>query len=140
MFVRALLISIGMLTASFSATTAQSTATTTATADSLGMIVGKWAGSYEGSDSGKFELVVSQDSNRKLTGQIIMLPPDGNRYPIDLKTVVWQNGQLNAAYTNPQDGGDVSFSGKYESPALKGTWQANGGQATGNWQITRLDR
>lgn len=104
------------------------------------MIVGKWAGSYEGSDSGKFELVVNQDSNRKLTGQIIMLPPDGTRYPIDLKTIVWRNGQLNAAYSNPEDGSDVNFSGKHESSALKGTWQANGGQATGNWQVTRSDR
>ncbi len=126
-----------MLAASLSAVTAQ---TATATADSSAMIVGKWTGSYEGSDSGKFELIINQDSTHKLTGQVIMLTPDGNRYPIDLKTITWQNGQLSAAYSGPQGGSDVNFSGKPESSNLKGTWQANGGQDTGSWQVTRATR
>lgn len=136
MFLKTLFLSIAVLTATFSAARAQ----TTATADSSALIVGKWAGTYEGSDSGKFELIINQDSNRKLTGQIVMLPPDGNRYPINLKTVVWQNGQLNAAYTDPESGGDVSFSGKPNGANLKGTWEAGGGQSTGNWQVARADK
>jgi hypothetical protein len=85
-------------------------------------------------------LNVSQDNDQKLTGQIVMLAPDGNRYPISLKTLSWQNGQLKASYVDPQEGTDVNFSGKLENSAMKGTWEANGGQATGNWQVSRADR
>ncbi|QJW92305.1 hypothetical protein HNV11_10345 [Spirosoma taeanense] len=131
------LVSIGLLTASFSTGRAQSTATQT---DTLSLIVGKWTGSFDGAASGNFELVLNQDSNRKLSGQVIMIADDGTRHPIDLKTVAWQNGQLNAAYTDPQDGGEVTFSGKYVSPALKGTWKSDGGQSAGTWQVARATR
>jgi hypothetical protein len=95
----------------------------------------------EGSDSGKFELVVNQDSNKKLAGQIIMLAPDGNRYPIDLKTISWQNGQLKASYADPQGGSsDPSFLGSMVGSGLKGTWLANGGNDSGSWQASRADR
>lgn len=138
MLIRTLFIAVTMLTAMFSTATAQTAATTTA--DSSAMLVGKWTGSYEGADSGNFELNLSRDSQQKLTGQIVMLAPDGSRYPIDLKTVTWQNGRLSAAYSNPQNGGDVSFTGTFDAAALKGTWQANGGQDTGNWQVSRANR
>lgn len=137
MFSKILLWAMGLLMTTFTLTTAQ---TTTATADSAATLVGKWTGSYEGSDSGKFELVINQDGNHQLTGQIVMLPPDGSRYPINLKTVAWQNGQLNATYSDPQSGNAVSFSGKPDGTGLKGTWEANGGQATGNWQVARADK
>ena len=133
MTINALFIAITLVAITFGAAHAQSP---TATGDSLTTIAGKWAGTFDGASSGKFELVLNQDSNRKLTGQVIMLADDGNRYPVDLKTVVWQKGQLNASYTNPE-GGDVSFTGNYANPALKGTWKSEDGQATGTWQATR---
>jgi hypothetical protein len=139
MSIKLFLLSLSLLTATYSAATAQTTTTTTAT-DSSAMLVGKWTGTYEGSDSGKFELVVNQDSNKKLGGQIIMLAPDGNRYPIDLKTISWQNGQLKASYADPQGGGEPSFSGSMSGSVLKGTWLANGGQDSGSWQASRADR
>ncbi|GAB3800987.1 hypothetical protein GCM10028819_27360 [Spirosoma humi] len=107
----------------------------TATRDSLPTIVGKWAGTFDGSSNGKFELVIKQDSNRKLTGQVVMLTEDGNRYPTDLKTISWENGQLKASYAT--DGDDVSFTGKYTNAALKGTWKSGDGQDSGTWQATR---
>jgi Rieske Fe-S protein len=110
--------------------------TTSAASDSLTTLVGKWSGTFDGASSGKFELVINQDSNRKLTGQVIMLADDGNRYPIDLKTVVWQNGQLKASYTDA-DGDEVNFTGKYTKPVLKGTWKSDDGQASGIWQAVR---
>jgi len=140
MFFKALLIGVSMLTASLSVATAQTASATTTTDNSSATIIGKWDGSYEGSSSGKFELVVNQDGNQKLTGQIVMLTPDGNRYPISLKTLSWQNGQLKASYVDPQEGDDVNFSGKLENSAMKGTWEADGGQSTGNWQVSRADR
>ena len=133
MKIKALFLSIGILMAFSSAVSAQTT-----TSDTLTAIVGKWAGTYEGASAGKFELVLNQDSNRKLTGQVVMLPDDGNRYPIDLKTVVWQNGQLRATYIDPNEGDEVSFVGSYSSPALKGTWKSDEGQSTGTWQVSRL--
>ncbi len=108
----------------------------TASGDSLKTIVGKWAGTFDGASSGKFELVINQDSNHKLSGQVIMLADDGNRYPADLKTIVWQNGKLSASYVNG-DGGEVSFTGNYTNPAMKGTWKSEDGQATGTWQASR---
>ncbi len=135
MKIKALFLSIGIIMASLSAVNAQTT-----TSDTLTAIVGKWAGTFEGASAGKFELVLNQDSNRKLTGQVIMLPDDGNRYPIELKTVVWQNGQLRATYNDPGDGDEVSFMGSYTSPTLKGTWKSDEGQSTGTWQVSRLGR
>lgn len=108
----------------------------TATSDSLTTIAGKWAGTFDGASSGKFELVINQDSNRKLSGQVIMLADDGNRYPADLKTVAWENGKLSASYVDG-DGGEVKFSGNYAKPALKGTWKSEDGQASGTWQASR---
>ncbi|MGF7214356.1 hypothetical protein GGR92_000496 [Spirosoma lacussanchae] len=122
---------------SFSIATAQTSA---APADSSAMLIGKWAGTYEGSDAGKFDLIINQDNTRKLTGQVVMLAPDGNRYPIDLKVITWQNGKLNAAYADPQGGSDVTFSGTLEQSALKGNWRASDGMATGSWQATRADK
>ncbi|AKD58316.1 hypothetical protein SD10_03970 [Spirosoma radiotolerans] len=116
----------------FQAASAQSS---TATSDPLPSVAGKWAGTFDGASSGKFELVINEDSNKKLTGQVIMLADDGNRYPIDLKTISWENGQLKASYS--ADGNDVSFSGKYANPALKGTWTSADGQGSGTWQATR---
>lgn len=131
-------LSLGLLTATCSVATAQSTTAITAV-DSSAMIAGKWIGTYEGSDSGKFELLINQDSNKKLAGQIVMLAPDGNRYPIDLKTIIWQNGQLKASYADPQGGGEPSFSGSMVGSLLKGSWLANGGQDSGSWQASRAD-
>ncbi|GAB2515370.1 hypothetical protein [Spirosoma aerophilum] len=133
MTIKAILAAMALVTLLFQGAHAQST---NASSDSLTTLVGKWSGTFDGASSGKFELVINQDSNRKLTGQVIMLADDGNRYPIDLKTVVWQNGQLNASYTDG-DGGEVSFTGKYTKPALKGTWKSDGGQSSGIWQAVR---
>ncbi|MDB5242550.1 MAG: hypothetical protein JWP57_3175 [Spirosoma sp.] len=140
MSIKALLIGLSMVMTPFSLATAQ-TATAPTTADnSSATISGKWNGSYEGASSGKFELVVTQNNDKKLTGQIIMMTPDGNRYPIALKTLSWQSGQLKASYVDPQEGDNVSFSGKYENSVIKGTWEADGGNSTGNWQASRADR
>ncbi len=135
MLIKTLFLSIAIITASLSAVNAQTPAN-----DSLTAIVGKWAGTFEGASAGKFELVVNQDSSRKLTGQVVMLPDDGNRYPIDLKTVTWKNGQLSATYTDPTDGDEVSFMGNYTSPVIKGTWKSDEGQSTGTWQVSRMGR
>ncbi|MFD2935806.1 hypothetical protein [Spirosoma flavum] len=133
MTLKTLFLSIAVITAFVSVAKAQ-----TSSSDSLTTIVGKWSGTFEGASSGKFELVVNQDSNHKLIGQIIMLPGDGSRLPIDLQTIVWQKGKLSATYKDPADGDDdVSFTGDYTSSALKGTWKSDGGQASGTWQVTR---
>ncbi|GAB4027019.1 hypothetical protein [Spirosoma koreense] len=113
--------------------------TATAQTDTLKTVVGKWSGTYTGDSSGKFELVINQDASQKLAGQVIMLPADGSRYPITLKSISWKNGQLKAAYTDPQEGDDVNFTGTYTNPDLEGTWKADEGQSTGTWQLTRLD-
>jgi hypothetical protein len=132
MLIKTLLASILMIVATFQATTAQ----TTASANSQ-TVTGKWAGSFDGAASGKFELVLNQDSNGKLTGQVIMLTDDGNRYPIDLKTAVWEKEQLSASYADPSDGDEVSFTGKVADSSLKGTWKSDGGQSVGTWQVSR---
>lgn len=111
----------------------------TAPTDSAAAIVGKWTGTFEGASSGKFELVISQDVGRKLTGQVVMLTSDGSRYPITLKTIMYQNGQLSAGFTDSQNG-EVRFMGKPDSTGLKGTWDANDGQDTGSWQVNRAGR
>ncbi|WP_245826110.1 hypothetical protein [Spirosoma rigui] len=139
MSIRIFLLSLGLLVATLPAARAQN-ATATTTADESASLAGKWTGTYEGSDSGSFELVINQDSNKKLAGQIIMLAPDGSRYSIDLKTITWQNGQLKASYADPQGGNDPSFQGTMTGSVLKGTWVANGGQDSGNWQASRADR
>ena len=113
--------------------------TQTAPADSSAAVVGKWTGTYDGASSGNFELAIGQDANRKLTGQVVMVAPDGNRYPITLKTITYRNGQLSAGYTDPQNG-EVRFTGKPDSAGMKGTWDSNDGQGTGNWQVTRASR
>ncbi|GAB2564633.1 hypothetical protein [Spirosoma areae] len=133
MSIKTVFLSVALSVLPFLSASAQ---TTTTANDSLKTVAGKWAGTFEGASSGKFELVLNQDSHQKLTGQVIMLPDDGNRYPISLKTVVWQKGQLSATYTDPSDGDEVSFTGNYTSPMLKGTWKADGGQSTGTWQVT----
>lgn len=132
MTIRTLLAVIALVAITFQAASAQSPTTAS---DSLTSVAGKWAGTFAGSSSGKFELVINQDSNRKLTGQVIMLADDGNRYPTDLKTISWQNGQLKASYAT--DGDDVSFTGNYANATLKGTWASGNGQDTGTWQAIR---
>lgn len=132
MTIKILVAVIALVALTFQAANAQSSTTTS---DSLTSVAGKWAGTFDGSSNGKFELVINQDSNRKLTGQVILLADDGNRYPTDLKTISWQNGQLKASYAT--DGGDVSFTGNYANAALKGTWKSGDGQDSGTWQATR---
>ncbi|GAB3490524.1 hypothetical protein GCM10027341_02350 [Spirosoma knui] len=133
---KALAILLLTIVATYTAASAQTTASTT---DSLAAVVGKWTGTFDGASSGKFELVLNKDASNKLGGQIIMLADDGNKYPIDLKTANWRNGKLSASYSDPS-GGDVSFSGTLTDPTLKGSWEANGGQATGTWQLTRAPK
>lgn len=133
MTIKILVAAIALIASTFQVARAQSS--TTAASDSSTSVAGKWAGTFDGSSSGKFELVINQDSNRKLTGQVIMLADDGNRYPIDLKAISWDSGRLTASYS--ADGDDVSFTGKYTNPALKGTWKSSNGQDTGTWQATR---
>lgn len=133
MAIRALLTLVILLTLTFQAAKAQNAPTTS---DSLTTLTGKWAGTFEGETSGKLELLLNQESNRKLTGQITVIVNDGDRYTTELKTVVWQSGKLMATYSDPS-GGDVSFSGNYTKQAFKGTWSSDGGQATGTWQASR---
>lgn len=137
MSIKALFSAILLLFATLQAANAQ---TSSAKTDTVTTIAGKWAGTYSGDSSGKFELVVNQDNSQKLTGQVIMLTDDGNRHPIDLKTIEWKNGQLNATYTDPSDGDEVSFTGLPTNSTLKGTWKSNGGQATGTWEVSRAAR
>ncbi len=135
MTIKALLVVMVFTATIFQGVRAQNPSST---ADSPATIVGKWSGTFEGAASGKFELVINQDSNGKLAGQVIMLTDDGSRQPIDLKTITWGKGQLAATYNDPNDGDDeVNFTGTYAKPALKGTWKSDGGQATGTWQVTR---
>jgi len=130
MFIKALLATLLMIAVACPMASAQTTATNST-------VAGKWSGSFDGDSSGKFEIVLNQDNNGKLTGQVIMVTDDGSRYPIDLKTAVWENDQLTATYENPSDGGQVSFTGKFADTDLKGTWKANSGQASGIWQASR---
>lgn len=128
-----------LLIAGITATKAQAISTATA-ADSVAAIVGKWTGTYTGDDAGNFELVINRDNGGKLTGQIIMLPADGSRYPIDLKTVTWSNKQLKASYADPSNNNPVTFGGTYDGTVMKGNWEANSGQATGTFQVTKASR
>ncbi|MBE7174742.1 MAG: hypothetical protein INR73_29505 [Williamsia sp.] len=136
MTLRTLLTVIVLVIATISATHAQ---TSTSESDTLKTIAGKWAGTYAGDSSGKFELAVNQDANQKLTGQITILTDDGNRHPITLKTISWKNGQLNATYIDPSENDEVVITGRYTNPDLEGNWKSDEGQATGTWQLTRVN-
>jgi hypothetical protein len=137
MSIKALFAAIIMVLAVCSVASAQTTASTS---DPLSTVVGKWTGTYDGASSGNFELVLNKDSNNKLGGQVVMIAPDGNRYPVDLKTATWEDNKLKASYTDPSGGGDVNIIGSFTDPNLKGTWDANGGQATGTWQVARATK
>ncbi len=136
MIFKILLTAFSMLMVVFSTANAQTQAVP---ADSATTLVGKWTGSYDGASSGKFELVINQNDSPKLTGLITMLLPEGSGKPITLKTVTYQDGQVVAAYDDPENG-EVNLTGKLSNPTLKGTWQLANGQATGNWQLTRAGR
>lgn len=133
---KALFTAFALLTVTFQLAKAQ---TSSAANDTLKTIVGKWSGTYSGDSSGKFELVVKQDNGQKLTGQLRMLTDDPNLKPINLKTISWKNGRLSAAYTDPEEGNEVSFTGTYIDPDLEGTWKSDEGQSTGTWQLTRVE-
>ena len=132
MSIKVLLSAITLLVVTFQTTNAQ-----TSSSKSDTTVAGKWAGTYSGDASGKFELVLNQDSNKKLTGQVTMLADNGNQQSTNLKTVSWQNGQLSATYIDPAENDEVSFTGSYANSMLKGTWKSDGGQASGTWQLTR---
>lgn len=132
MFFRSLLVTLFLFVAARPVALAQTDTLTTAT--------GTWVGSFDGDSSGRLELLLNQDSNQKLLGQIIIIPADGNRRPIPLKTVTWQNNKLSASYIGPSDGGEVSFTGTYTNQALSGTWQAVDDTDKGTWQVTRSPR
>jgi hypothetical protein len=133
MSIKVLLSAITLLVVTFQTAKAQ----TSAKSDTLATIAGKWSGTYSGDASGKFELVLNQDSNKKLTGKVTMIADNGNQQTTDLKTISWQNGQLSATYKDPAEDDEVSFTGSYTNAMLKGTWKSDGGQATGTWQLTR---
>ncbi|SOD90291.1 hypothetical protein [Spirosoma fluviale] len=133
MAIRTLLSVVVLLTLTFQAVKAQ---TAPATSDSLTTLTGKWVGTFDGPTTGKLELVLSQDSNRKITGKITAINNSGDQYTAELKTVVWQNGKLTITYAYPE-GGDINLSGNYAKSVLKGTWELDGGQATGTWQASR---
>ena len=134
MSIKILLSAIILLVVTFQTTKAQ---TSSSKSDTLTAVAGKWAGTYSGDASGKFELVLNQDSNKKLTGKVTMIADNGNQQTTDLKTISWQNGQLSATYMDPAEDDEVSFTGTYTNAMLKGTWKSDGGQATGTWQVTR---
>ena len=113
--------------------------TSTAENDTLKTVAGKWSGTYSGDSSGKFELVIKQDDGQKLTGQITMLTDDPNQKPTTLKIISWKNGTLSATYIDPSEGDEVSFTGRYTDPDLEGSWKSDEGQATGTWQLTRVN-
>ena len=140
MTIKILLTAFGLLTI-FSTANAQtqSTSAQTAPTDSSAIISGKWTGSYDGTRSGTFELVINPNDSRKLTGQITMLPPAGSGKAIPLKSVTFQGGRLSAAYDDPENG-EVNLTGTLRNPSLTGTWQLAGGQASGDWQLTRAGR
>lgn len=137
MSIKALLSAIILLVVTFQTAQAQ---TSSSKSDTLTTVAGKWEGTYSGDASGKFELVLNQNSNRKLTGQVTMIADNGNQQTTDLKTITWQNGQLSATYIDPSEDDEVSFTGSYTNSMLKGTWKSDGGQATGTWQLTRSTR
>lgn len=132
MFFRSLLVTLFLFVAAHPVALAQT--------DTLMTATGTWVGSFDGDSLGKLELFLNQDSNQKLLGQIIIIPADGNRRPIALKTVTWQNNKLSASYIDPSDGGEVSFTGTYTNQALSGTWQAVDDTDKGTWQLTRSPR
>lgn len=136
MSIKILLSAIILLVVTFQTAQAQ----TSVKNDTLMTVAGKWAGTYSGDSSGKFELVLNQDSSKKLMGQVTMITDDGNRQTASLKTISWQNGQLSATYMDSAEDDEVSFTGSYANSLLKGTWKSDGGQAKGTWQLTRSTR
>lgn len=99
--------------------------------------VGKWVGTFEGASSGNCELLLARDASGKLTGTVTVIPADGNRYPVDLKTVTVEGNAFKAAYNDPGDGDEVTMEATRADNELKGTWKADGGAATGTWQMKR---
>ena len=105
------------------------------TPDSVAIILGQWNGSFEGASSGKLELTLRQDSSsHQISGQIVVILSDGNRYSTKLNKAVWTKNQLAASYTEPEDGSDITLTGHLDGPVLKGNWAVSDGQATGTWQ------
>jgi hypothetical protein len=105
------------------------------TPDSIALILGQWNGSFEGASSGKFELTLRQDSgSQQLSGQIVVMLSDGDRYSTKLKKAVFTNNQLVASYSEPDDGSNVTLTGQLAGSVLKGNWAVSDGQATGTWQ------
>jgi hypothetical protein len=107
------------------------------TASSSTDYIGKWVGTFEGASSGQCELQLARDASGKLTGTVTVIPADGNRYPIDLKTVATEGNTFKAAYNDPGDGDEVTMEATRTADELKGTWSADGGAATGTWQMKR---
>ncbi|MCY7349465.1 MAG: hypothetical protein LH606_02195, partial [Cytophagaceae bacterium] len=105
----------------------------TSPSDSLSAFTGKWVGTFEGASSGQCEMVLSPADTGKMGGVLTIIPADGNRYPIDFKSVTIQGNQLKLTYNDPSDGDEVSLEGTRESRQLKGTWRAGDGAATGTW-------
>lgn len=111
------------------------------TPDSVAIILGQWNGSFECASSGKLELTRRQDSNsHQISGQIVVILSDGNRYSTKLNKAVFTKNQLAASYTEPEDGSDITLTGHLDGPVLKGDWAVSDGQATGTWQATHPAR
>jgi hypothetical protein len=103
--------------------------------DSVAIILGQWNGSFEGASSGKFELTLRQDSSsHQISGQIVVILSDGNRYSTKLSKAVFIKNQLTASYTEPDDGSNITLTGQLDGPVLKGNWAVTDGEARGTWQ------
>ena len=105
------------------------------TSDSITLILGQWNGSFEGASSGKLELTLRQDSSsHQISGQIVVMLSDGNRYSTKLDKAIFTKNQFTASYTEPDDGSDVTLTGQLDGSVLTGKWAVSDGQATGTWQ------
>ncbi len=106
--------------------------------DSVSLILGHWSGSFEGASSGKLELTLRLDrGNHQISGQIVVMLTDGNRYSTRLDKALFSKHQLAVSYTEPEDGETVSLVGYLNGPVLKGNWTVSDGPDRGTWQAMR---
>ncbi|GAA4397264.1 hypothetical protein GCM10023187_06460 [Nibrella viscosa] len=107
------------------------------TGDNPAAFVGKWAGTYTGASTGKCEMEITRNADGKYDGTITVIPVDESRYNIKFKTLTLEGNKLKATYNEPGEGTPISLEGTLTDTTVKGTYEADGGNATGTWTMTR---
>ncbi|GAA4460001.1 hypothetical protein GCM10023189_34460 [Nibrella saemangeumensis] len=80
---------------------------------------------------------ITRNADGKYEGTITVIPGEEARYNIKFKTLTLDGNKLKAAYNEPGEGTPISMEGTLTGTTVKGTYDANGGEATGTWTMTQ---